>query len=226
METKAKQASDEWSPYIDNGGSCACYCGRDFAVVSADTRLNLDYSIPSRDVPHLFELTSRCVLSAGGMQADIHELVRQLKARITWYKFQNNREMPTHALANLLSTTLYGRRFFPYYAFCILVGLDEEGKGVSFEYDAVGSYEARNYGANGSSKSLMQPFLDSQVNLQHQKIHNRPGGSDIGLDDAKALLRETLTVGTERDIHTGDWVDIWVIKSDGISKERFPLKFD
>jgi len=221
-----KEVHEDWSPYVDNGGSCACYCGNNFAAVAADTRLNLDYSIPSRDVPHLFQLTSTCVLAAGGMQSDIAELVRHLKARVAWYSFQNHREIPTRALAHLLSTTLYGKRFFPYYAFCILLGMDTDGKGICFEYDAVGSYEEVVYGANGSAKTLMQPFLDSQVNLQHQKIHTRPGGRDLSVDDAKGLLRETLAVGAERDIHTGDWLDLWIISAGGVSKERFPLKFD
>ena len=217
---------EQWSPYVDNGGSCACYCGRDFAVICADTRLNLDYSIQTRDSPRLFQLTPTCALSAGGMQADVAALVRTLRGRAAWYKFQNGREMSTRALANLLSCTLYSKRFFPYSAQCVLAGIDADGSGVCFEYDAVGSYQALPYASNGSARTLMEPFLDSQVNPQHQSIQERPSGKDIPLADAKALLREALTVGTERDIHTGDWLDMWVITAAGIQRERVPLKFD
>lgn len=36
--------------------------------------------------------------------------------------------MSSGAIAAMLSTILYGRRFFPYYVYNIIGGLDEEGK--------------------------------------------------------------------------------------------------
>ena len=36
--------------------------------------------------------------------------------------------MTTQSIAQLASTVLYGKRFFPYYTFNIIGGLDEEGK--------------------------------------------------------------------------------------------------
>lgn len=44
------------------------------------------------------------------------------------YKNQHNKEMSTQSIAQLASTILYGKRFFPYYTFNIIGGLDEEGE--------------------------------------------------------------------------------------------------
>lgn len=44
------------------------------------------------------------------------------------YKHSNNKTMTSGAIAAMLSTILYSRRFFPYYVYNIIGGLDEEGR--------------------------------------------------------------------------------------------------
>lgn len=46
---------------------------------------------------------------------------------VKMYKHSNNKAMTTGAIAAMLSTILYSRRFFPYYVYNIIGGLDEEG---------------------------------------------------------------------------------------------------
>jgi 20S proteasome subunit beta 6 len=74
---------------------------------------------------------------------------------------QNKREPSVESLAQLLSTTLYGRRFMPYYAFNLLCGIGKDGKGIVYGYDAVGSYGSETYGCQGSGSQLGTPILDN-----------------------------------------------------------------
>jgi 20S proteasome subunit beta 6 len=73
--------------------------------------------------------TDKCVLVSSGMQADRFTLHKYLEARLQTYTFAHRRDMSTPAIAQLLSTTLYGRRFMPYYTFNVVAGLDDNGKG-------------------------------------------------------------------------------------------------
>jgi 20S proteasome subunit beta 6 len=97
------------------------------------------------------------------MQADIAALHKMLKARLQMYEHQNKRQMSTTAIAQMLSNTLYYKRFFPYYTFNVLGGLDEANVGCVFSYDAVGSFQRLTYSASGTGQTLVIPFLDNQV---------------------------------------------------------------
>lgn len=90
--------------------------------------------------------------------------------------------MPIRAIARLIQTMLYSRRFFPYYVYNILGGIEEDGEytlthplvvgkiimtivgtGAVYSFDPVGSYEREACRAAGAAQSLVQPFLDNQV---------------------------------------------------------------
>ena len=108
-------------------------------------------------------LNDKIVLASAGMQADRATLQKMMHARAVMYQHSNRRPMSCPAAAQLLGNTLYYKRFFPYYTFNLLAGLDEEGKGAVYTYDAIGSYERTGYSCQGSGKDLIQPVLDNQL---------------------------------------------------------------
>jgi len=75
------------------------------------------------------------------------------------------------SVARMTQTLLYGKRFFPYYVYTIIGGLDAEGKGAVYSFDPVGSYEREQCRAGGAAASLIMPFLDNQVKLQNPRIY-------------------------------------------------------
>ncbi len=74
------------------------------------------------------ESTPHCVIASAGMQAEACTLHKVLDSRLTWYELQHSKKMSCTAVAQLLSNTLYYKRFFPYYAFNVLGGIDNEGE--------------------------------------------------------------------------------------------------
>jgi 20S proteasome subunit beta 6 len=136
--TVAKQAG-QWSPYITNEGTTLAISGKDFAIVAGDTRMSDGgYSIISRSQSKLFQYASHCVLGSSGMQSDVNTLQKLLKTRAIQYQQRHHNELTTESCAQLLSNTLYYRRFFPYYSFNVMGGVDSQGRGAAYGYDAVG----------------------------------------------------------------------------------------
>lgn len=206
-----------------NGGSSLVIKGADYCLIASDTRQSDGFKINSRYVPKAFKLTETAVLATSGFSADGLALFKKLSQNLEWYKHAHDKVMSTPAIAQMLSNTLYYKRFFPYYSFCLLGGIDEQGRGVSYSYDPLGSYGAEPYKSVGSASALILPFLDNQVGHKNQQGVQR---TDMPLDTAISIAKDAFTSASERDIYTGDYLEIFVIKQGGVTVERVDLRKD
>jgi 20S proteasome subunit beta 6 len=211
-----------FEPYDFNGGTVVAIAGEDFAVVAGDTRISTGYEILSRSQSKLLPLTNKAVLTAAGCLSDVITLKKMLDARLTQYQHSQGITMSAPAIAQLLSVTLYYRRFFPYYAFCMVGGIDEQGKGCVFGYDAVGSFKRDDYGCMGSGQNFIWPLLDNLIGHKNRLDEKKK----LSSDEVISIVKELFIVATERDIYTGDSVEIKLIRKEGITTEIFPLKKD
>lgn len=146
-----------------------------------------------------------------------------VKSHVKLYNYDHRKAMSTDAVAQLVSTMLYGKRFFPYYISNIVAGLDEKGAGVVYSYDPVGSFEPEKFRAGGSSAALIQPLLDNQIGLANQA---NPEKKDHSVEFVKKVVLDAFISSGERDIYVGDSVLIQIITKDGITEEKFPLRKD
>merc|ERR1712137_65728 len=119
------------------------------------------------------------------------------------YKQTHGKDISTPSVAAMLSTMLYGKRFFPYYTNNILGGIDADGKGCIFSFDPVGSYEREVFRAGGTASSLLQPLLDNQIGLKNQQNAEKV---PMSKETAIGLVKDVFTSAAERDIYTGDGV--------------------
>lgn len=173
-------------------------------------------------------------MSVVGFAADGQALKERLDSIVKVYRYQHGKPITVNACAQRLSTILYSKRFFPYYAYAILGGLDEEGRGALYSYDPVGSYEREQCRAAGAASSLIMPFLDNQVNFKNQYIPGSGEGhalerrtpAPLPQDTVEELVRDAFTSAVERHIEVGDGLQMMIITKDGIQETYTPLKKD
>ncbi|THU67040.1 hypothetical protein C4D60_Mb05t20470 [Musa balbisiana] len=207
--------------------TCVAIAGADYCVIAADTRLSVGYIIYTRDYSKICKLADKCVMASSGFQGDLKALQKNLAAKHLIYQHQHNKQMSCPAMAQLLSNTLYYKRFFPYFTFNILGGLDSDGKGCVFTYDAVGSYERVGYSAHGTGAGLIIPVLDNQLKSPSPLLLPAKDAVTPLLEmEAVDLVKDVFASATERDIYTGDKVEILVINASGIRHELMELRKD
>lgn len=231
MSTKTNDLGKQhhFNPYESNGGSIISVAGEDYAIVASDTRLSEGYSILSRAQPHLYQMQSNCVVGCVGFHGDCLTFTKTLEIRLKMYEHEHNKKASTPAIAQLVSTMLYNRRFFPFYVNTVVAGINNEGEGCIYSYDPVGSYERETYRAGGSSSALLQPLLDNQLGMKNQTPSfelNRSYTVKCGREKVLALIKDAFISAAERDIYTGDELVVKIITKNGVSVETFPLRKD
>jgi len=212
-----------FNPYSNHGGTVLAISGDDYVVIASDTRLSENFYIHSRELPKTYPLTGTTVLGSCGFHGDVLTLTKNIGARLKMYDHEHSKEMSCKSIAQMLSTMLYYKRFFPYYTYNILAGLDEEGKGAIYSFDPVGSYERETYRAGGSSSSMLQSFLDNQVGQRNIKNKSE---EKLSKEKCVEFIKDIFISAAERDIETGDGIEINIITKEGTAKEFFPLRRD
>ncbi|CAN0889805.1 Proteasome subunit beta type-1 [Linum grandiflorum] len=231
--------SKNFDPYDNNGGGFELWHGLfnpllglawrllELCVIASDTRMSTGYNILTRDHSKIHKLADKCILASSGFQADMKALQKHLAARHLIYQHQHNKQMSCPAMGQLLSNTLYYKRFFPYYTFNVLGGLDNEGKGCVYTYDAVGSYERVGYSSQGSGSVLMMPFLDNQLKSPSPLLLSAQDAvTPLSESEAIDLVKTCFASAAERDIYTGDKLEIVVLNDDGIRREFMEMRLD
>ena len=120
----------EFSPYKDNGGTVVGLAGRDYVLFAADTRLKDEYTISTRNITRLFEIDDGLLFSGSKCWTDVLALSKELRNAAMVYEWEHKMKLAILPLSYLLTSKLYNRRFFPYYTFSLVGGIDSQGKYV------------------------------------------------------------------------------------------------
>nr|UXY87098.1 26S proteasome SU B6 [Cryptomonas sp.] len=216
-----KTKNSDFNPYQNNGGTIISIAGENFCIIASDTRYSAGFSILTRFQTRITKISNTILLATSGMFADIRIIQKHLKENITEYQ-GGKEDLSINSSAFYLSSVLYSRRFFPYYTFNILSGLEKNNKGSVYSFDAVGSFEKLKFSCTGSGQSLIQSILEASYGEKARNFFF----SIKSLNDAVALVKEFFIKAGKRGIYIGDGLQIFVVTKKGILVENSTLRVD
>jgi len=103
--------------------------GKNCVAIASDLRLGNQALTVATNFEKVFPVTDRIYLGMAGLATDVLTLRERFRFRVNMYTIKEEREIEPETFAHLVSSTLYERRFGPYFIEPIIAGITSPAKG-------------------------------------------------------------------------------------------------
>ncbi|KAJ3349510.1 Proteasome subunit beta type-3 [Allomyces javanicus] len=121
-----------------NGGSVVAMKGKNCVAVAADRRFGVQFLTVSTDFQKTFKVHDKLFYGLAGLGTDVQTLSEKFRMKTNLYKLREERPIEPRTFAHLVSSTLYEKRFGPYFAEPVVAGLDKNNEPFVCSMDLIG----------------------------------------------------------------------------------------
>tara|TARA_Y100000310_G_scaffold345406_1_gene464613 strand:- start:9127 stop:9759 length:633 start_codon:yes stop_codon:yes gene_type:complete len=183
---------------------------KDGVVLAADKRASMGLMIGNRNVDKVHKVTDNIVITIAGLVSDAQLITKLLRAELKLKKLRTHKDASVKEAANLLANIQYGniRKFsaVPAIVGFLLGGKDSQGYNL-YDVGVDGSVlEAEGFVSTGSGSTLAIGVLETLYE------------KDMAIQDGIKLAMKALNAAIQRDMPTGDGMDIYTITEKGAEK--------
>ncbi|KAB1194220.1 archaeal proteasome endopeptidase complex subunit beta [Haloferax sp. MBLA0076] len=174
-------------------------------VLATDMRASMGYMVSSKDVQKVEEIHPTGALTIAGSVSAAQSLISSLRAEVRLYEARRGEDMSMQALSTLVGNFLRSGGF--YIVQPILGGVDEEG-GHIYSIDPAGSVLEEEYTVTGSGSQYALGVLEREYS------------DGLSVDEAKQVATNAIRAAVERDLASGNGINIAVVTEDGVDIQR------
>jgi len=183
---------------------------RDGVVLCADKRVTSGYLITYKKYDKIVQITDDIAVTVAGTVSDVQLLTKLLKAELKLKDLRTNRKVTVKEAVNLLSSMVYNNirkiSLIPGISHFLLAGKDDEGIYV-YDIGADGSItDIDDYTSSGSGSVMAYGVLETLYR------------KDLTVSDGIKLGAKAINAAVQRDIASGNGIDIVTITKEGIKK--------
>lgn len=178
-----------------DGGAAVAMVGKDCVAIACDLRLGLQALTVSNNFPKVFQYGD-VFLGLTGLATDVATVSDLFRYKVNMYRLREERNIAPRTFANLVSSSLYEKRFGPYFVSPIVAGLDPKtGKPFICGFDSIGCIDfATDFIVSGTAtdqlygmcESLWEPDLVCSL---HDLIFRKWTNTSIFRDRMSCLRR-------------------------------------
>jgi len=165
--------------------------GKDCVAIACDLRLGLQAMTVSNNFPKIFSYGD-VYLGLTGLATDVTTVSELFRYKVNMYRLREERQISPQTMANLVSSSLYEKRFGPYFVSPVIAGINHTtGKPFICGFDSIGCIDfAKDFIVSGTASDQLFGTCEGLWE------------PDLVGDDAKGVRvpRLTLFTGTGRSL--------------------------
>ena len=183
---------------------------KDGIVLAADKRATSGYLISHKKFDKILSITDNISVTVAGTVSDVQLLAKYIRAELKLKLIRTERECSVKEAANLLSMMVYNNirklSLIPGISHFLIGGKDESGFHI-YDLAPDGSIvDVDDYTTSGSGSVMVYGVLET---LYDKKIN---------VEEGVKLALKCINAAVQRDIASGDGIDIVSITKDGVKK--------
>lgn len=156
-----------------NGHSVVGMVGKNCVAIAADCRFGVQFQTISTNSQKVYKIQDNILMGLSGLATDMQTFALIMKRKVELYRLKEETNLTPELFSNLVSTTLYEKRFGSYFVSPVVVGLDvlEDNKPYVCAFDSIGCpstsgmFEIAGTSTNqllGSCESFFKKDMDSE----------------------------------------------------------------
>lgn len=183
---------------------------KDGIVLAADKRATAGYLIANKKFDKIISIADSIAVTVAGTVSDVQLLAKYIKAELKLKEIRTNRGTMVREAANLLAVMVYNNirklSLIPGISHFVLGGKDDSGFYL-YDLSPDGSIaEIDDYVSSGSGSVMAYGVLETLYE------------KNMSVEEGIKLAAKAVNAAVQRDIASGNGIDIVTITKDGIKK--------
>jgi len=137
--------------------------GKDCVAIACDLRLGLQALTVSNNFPKIFQYGDNVFLGLTGLATDVSTVSDLFRYKVNMYRLREERQIAPRTFANLVSSSLYEKRFGPWFVSPVVAGLDPKtGQPFICGFDSIGCIDfAKDFIVSGTASEQLFGMCES-----------------------------------------------------------------